>query len=663
MTRRRWELLTAVLIAAAGLAVVEAVQSVERPVRGVTDPGVVTTRQAITPAGVQSVFDGRVYGIAFGSSASELWVLTGRTRAGKAQLYRLDWLKNAVGGRWELEGAPALQGLAFDPERGSPLVGLIVPPRAVNNRAGGAVRLLARSVPAPEPGQRRQRDGAGDGAGAFTALADDLGRHLAGGPALRGPPPRRGAAGVRERAGDRGCRVGPARGPGEDRGRRAVRRGDQPRRLDGLGEPLGRPLAEGRRSDAADRHRADRRSRRRRQPRHRRDRDGGAHRSRDARGDGDGRRRPAPDDAGVGRGAPAALRRQRQQRFDLGGRHRGGAGGAHDRDQAVRPDARRRRPDRAGAGARRRHALRRARRVQRRRRARHRGRRPARPDPHRVVSEPAGVDAGRPAARRRDAARRRLGRRAEGSGAPLRPRLPRHRPCRAGAGRGAARQLHDGRRGEQPRGDGAGAARAGDGAHGGAGRGAAARRRSVADRARRLHHQGEPDLRSAVRGSAARQRRALVRAVRRGRRAEPSQAGDRVRPPRQLLRHRRQLRRRAPVGDAGERDGLCAVARLRRPQLPVRRHRSHRLRQHRLPLGPRAGAQQDRARLRRVRRPAAGDRSRPARAADGALARRRGLHQRVVDHGAAGAAEQGAGAQLSALHAERARTWCGRGSS
>ena len=96
---------------------VEAVQSVDRPVRGVTDPGVITTRQAITPAGVQSVFDGRVYGVTFGASASELWVLTGRTRAGKAQLYRLDWLKNAVGGRWELEGAPALQGLAFDPER------------------------------------------------------------------------------------------------------------------------------------------------------------------------------------------------------------------------------------------------------------------------------------------------------------------------------------------------------------------------------------------------------------------------------------------------------------------------------------------------------------------------------------------------------------------
>ena len=33
-------------------------QTVVQPSRGVTDPGVVTTRQAITPPGVQSVFDG-----------------------------------------------------------------------------------------------------------------------------------------------------------------------------------------------------------------------------------------------------------------------------------------------------------------------------------------------------------------------------------------------------------------------------------------------------------------------------------------------------------------------------------------------------------------------------------------------------------------------------
>ena len=50
-------------------------QSPDKPLRSVTDPGVVTTRQAITPAGVQTVFDGRVYGVAFGATVSNGAVL------------------------------------------------------------------------------------------------------------------------------------------------------------------------------------------------------------------------------------------------------------------------------------------------------------------------------------------------------------------------------------------------------------------------------------------------------------------------------------------------------------------------------------------------------------------------------------------------------------
>jgi hypothetical protein len=48
-----------------------AAQTAETPVRAVTDSGVVTTRQAITPAGTQAVFQGRVYGLAFGTSSGE----------------------------------------------------------------------------------------------------------------------------------------------------------------------------------------------------------------------------------------------------------------------------------------------------------------------------------------------------------------------------------------------------------------------------------------------------------------------------------------------------------------------------------------------------------------------------------------------------------------
>ena len=64
-------------------------QTIERPTRSVTDPGVVTTRQSITPAGTPSVFQGRVYGVQF-RSATELQVLTG------VGVYRMDWQQNKV---------------------------------------------------------------------------------------------------------------------------------------------------------------------------------------------------------------------------------------------------------------------------------------------------------------------------------------------------------------------------------------------------------------------------------------------------------------------------------------------------------------------------------------------------------------------------------------
>jgi YVTN family beta-propeller protein len=143
------------------------------PSRGVTDPGVITTGQAITPAGVQSVFDGRVYGLTFGATDDEIWVLTGRNRASRPEVFQLDWLENRVRGRWELEGTAALQGVVFDSARKSPLVGITVPAASVGNREGGAVRLL-------------RHDGK-----TFVPLAADLGRHLAGAPSLA----RTGAAG------------------------------------------------------------------------------------------------------------------------------------------------------------------------------------------------------------------------------------------------------------------------------------------------------------------------------------------------------------------------------------------------------------------------------------------------------------------------------------
>jgi YVTN family beta-propeller protein len=79
-------------------------QTVERPVRAVTDPGVVTTRQNITPAGVPTVFDARVYGVRF-RSANEMQVLTG------AGVYRMDWKENKVLRHTAAKGRGGIQAI------------------------------------------------------------------------------------------------------------------------------------------------------------------------------------------------------------------------------------------------------------------------------------------------------------------------------------------------------------------------------------------------------------------------------------------------------------------------------------------------------------------------------------------------------------------------
>jgi YVTN family beta-propeller protein len=76
--------------------------------RNVSDPGVITTRQAITPAGVQSVFEGRVYGVAFGKTAAEVWVL----HSGEIEL--LDWKENKALARAKFAGAAGLGGIRYD---------------------------------------------------------------------------------------------------------------------------------------------------------------------------------------------------------------------------------------------------------------------------------------------------------------------------------------------------------------------------------------------------------------------------------------------------------------------------------------------------------------------------------------------------------------------
>ncbi|MCX6625115.1 MAG: hypothetical protein NTY38_29460, partial [Acidobacteria bacterium] len=49
------------------------------PRQGIHDPGVITTRQNITPAGTVTTFRGRVHGIAYPDSPGQLQVLTANT--------------------------------------------------------------------------------------------------------------------------------------------------------------------------------------------------------------------------------------------------------------------------------------------------------------------------------------------------------------------------------------------------------------------------------------------------------------------------------------------------------------------------------------------------------------------------------------------------------
>jgi YVTN family beta-propeller protein len=83
-------------------------QTADRPVRAVTDPGVVTTRQSITPAGIPTIFNGKVWGVSFGATSGEIWVLTA------GQVFRLDWRENKVLSSASHGSQPGLLGIAVN---------------------------------------------------------------------------------------------------------------------------------------------------------------------------------------------------------------------------------------------------------------------------------------------------------------------------------------------------------------------------------------------------------------------------------------------------------------------------------------------------------------------------------------------------------------------
>jgi YVTN family beta-propeller protein len=134
-------------------------QTVEQPARRVSDPGVVSTGQHITPAGTQTAFQSRVFGVTFGASAEEIWVLT------ETNVYRLSWAKNAVLQRVPFAGDAGLQGIQFDPLSGSAFIST-----SGADKAKGEKRSLVRLTSI-------------NGSSA-KVIADQLGRYIAGALAL-----------------------------------------------------------------------------------------------------------------------------------------------------------------------------------------------------------------------------------------------------------------------------------------------------------------------------------------------------------------------------------------------------------------------------------------------------------------------------------------------
>lgn len=155
-------------------------QLTQQPRRTVPDPGVIATGQRTTPAGVQSVFIGRVGGVRFGRSSAELWV------AVPDAAYRLDWRADRVLARGAI-ARPGVFAVTIDPATHRALVSSVskLPPTMATSRLPGGGPLPTNGIVAQLaafPGDAR-----GDSTPpAWTSPA--LGDYMAGAPAVAARP-------------------------------------------------------------------------------------------------------------------------------------------------------------------------------------------------------------------------------------------------------------------------------------------------------------------------------------------------------------------------------------------------------------------------------------------------------------------------------------------
>ncbi|MBM3908133.1 MAG: bifunctional YncE family protein/alkaline phosphatase family protein, partial [Gemmatimonadetes bacterium] len=161
------------------------------PARVVADSGVIATDQRVTPAGVQSVFTGRVGGVRFGAGTNEIWV------AAPGGAYRLNWTDNSTVAHGAYDGRAGVQGVAFDPVSGRAFVTSVGRLPAPNRLPGQAekpgARVIAQvraftgsvALPAAASGPPMAR---------LAFRSDSIGDYLAGAPSVA---KRRNASGRR----------------------------------------------------------------------------------------------------------------------------------------------------------------------------------------------------------------------------------------------------------------------------------------------------------------------------------------------------------------------------------------------------------------------------------------------------------------------------------
>jgi YVTN family beta-propeller protein len=128
------------------------------PVNSVVDPGIIPSRQGITPAGLQSVFESRVNGVAFSEDGRSVYAAT--LGQNSSHVFQIDLETNHMVDVIDSPVSVGMQGLAYDPGSHSPMM---------SGLSGGAkgknsvVQLVSLN------------------SGKSTVIAERLGDHQAGG--------------------------------------------------------------------------------------------------------------------------------------------------------------------------------------------------------------------------------------------------------------------------------------------------------------------------------------------------------------------------------------------------------------------------------------------------------------------------------------------------